>query len=262
MVWRLRRIAAAVLTLWLCAPALAQQQSPNIIVNVTYHLAAGRVLVNGVPVQSFATDPRARPDAPDPTVVVSLAPWLNNGHNTIVVESRPRAAAGFAEIRILRTLNEPELLGKRITGQGTAERGVTVTGVPRWAWLDSQPWTGDPRAVIASVRDLHGAFARKNTAAFDATRQAMERDLGRAYGPIPPKEREAMHQFITRAQLLPLNPDELTVGVHYGGRLFVVSRPDGSAPIQAYTGSERSPQTRMDTGQYWVLADGFWQVVR
>jgi hypothetical protein len=254
-------LAVVLVAVGLAAPAAAQQ-SPNIIVNVTYHLAGGRVLVNGVPVQSFATDPRARPDAADPTIVVSLAPWLNNGDNAIVVETRPRGNGSFAEVRILRTLNEPELLGKRIVGPGTAERTVTVTGVPRWAWLDSQPFTGNPRTVINAVRDLHGAFARNNTAAFDAARQAMERDLSRAFGPMPAEARKEMHTFIARAQLLPLNPDELTVSVHYGNRLFVVSRPDGSAPVQAYTGQERNPQTKMDTGQYWVLVDGFWQVVR
>jgi hypothetical protein len=71
-----------------------------------------------------------------------------------------------------------------------------------------------------------------------------------------------MYDFIGKAQLLPLNPSELTVSAHYGNRLFVVSRPDGGAPIQAFTGTERNPQRKMETGQYWVLQDGFWQVVR
>lgn len=251
----------AVLVAFGPASGVRAQQSANVIVNVLYHESAGRVLVNGVPVQSFATDPRERTPG-DPTIVVSLAPWLNNGENTVTVESKPRAPGGFSEVRILRTVDEPEMLGKRIVGAGTAERKIKVDGMPRWAWLDSQPWTGDPRAVLAAVSYLYDSFTRKNTAAFDASRRAMERDLGRAFGAMPAAARQEMYGFIGRARLAPLTLGDLTVSAHYGNRLFVVSRPDGGAPIQAYTGSERKPDIKMDTGQYWIRENDTWQVVR
>ena len=188
-----------------------QANSANIVVNVTYRQSAGRILVNGVPVKAFATDPRARPDAPEQNLTEALALWLNNGDNLIVVESRQRAPGGYAEVRIMRGVSE--LLGKRIVGTGTADRSVSVAGLPTWGWSRSQPWTGDPRAVVASVRDLHAAFDRKNTAAFDAARQALERDLGPALGRMKPEDRKEMYDFTDR-----------------GGRRLAL-RPEGTAPV-------------------------------
>lgn len=240
----------------------AAQQAADVVIGITYQESAGRILVNGVPIRSFASDPRARAAA-DNTVTETLAPWLNKGANTVTVESRARAPGGFSEVRIFRRSDEtPEMVGKRIVGSGSVERTLTIDDAPRWAWMDSQVWTGDPRAVLAAVAYLHDSFARRNTAAFDASRRAMERDMGRAFGAMPAKAREGMYRFIGQARLAPLNLEDLKVTAHYGNRLFVVSRADGTAPIQAYTGNERKPDIKMDTGQFWVRENDTWQVVR
>jgi hypothetical protein len=43
----------------------------------------------------------------------------------------------------------------------------------------------------------------------------------------------------------------------YGNRLFVVTGPDGAAPIQVTNGDQT-----LEAGHFWIRKDEKWQIIR
>lgn len=258
MLATLRRVAAAAALLALSAAAAAAQD--NVSINVSHEAASGRVLINGVPVMRFDPAPRGADSGP-PTSMVSGGMWMNDGPNEVVVEVKSKGPASNVRVVLVKSIDAPALLDSTVKGaDGRVVHTVTLTGMPHWSWLHSEPWTGEPRAVLDAVTALHAALARKDVAGHDAMRKALEADMGQVMGPMPDEVRKEIHDSIRKSTVLPL-PADMTVTSHYGNRLFVVSTADGKPPVRLREAGAPDDEI-IETGQYWVRMGGAWQVVR
>jgi hypothetical protein len=238
-------------------PAAAQE---NVTINVNHEAALGRVTINGVPVLRFDSAPRT-PDSGPPTAIVNGGMWMNDGSNEIVVEVKSKGPGSNVRVVLMKSMDGPPLLDSTVKGSdGRIVQAVTLQGLPHWAWLDSEPWTGDPRAVVEAVKALHAALDKKDVLAHDAMRKALEEDMGRVMGPMPDAVRKEIHDSIRNSKVFPL-PADLKVSSHYGNRLFVVTDADGAPPVRLR--EDGAPDDEIiETGQYWIRKGGTWQVVR
>jgi hypothetical protein len=241
----------------LATSAVAQEgMPPNYTVNVVRENAQGTILVNGVPVHGFGYDPA---DAGTPvTDSVSVGLWLVDGANTLAVESKALADGGYAEVTVLESFDAPYLLEQRIEGEGRAEVTVTVSGAPRWAFLDAEPVNDGGAGVLGAVKALHEAVARGDVEAFEAAHAAREADFTMVFGPMPEAMRAEMHEFLK----LPLHPlaGGLVATPYLEGRVWIVTDGKGEAPIQIF--DDAQPDTRLATGEFWIRKDGVWSIVR
>lgn len=258
MIAALRRAAVAACLAVLAGAAGAQE---NVTINVNHEAASGRVLVNGVPVMRFDSLPR-QPDSGPPTAMVNGGMWMNDGPNEVVVEIRSKGPGSNVRVVLLKSIDAPAVLDSSVKGSdGRVVQSVTMSGLPHWSWLHSEPWRGDPRAVLDAVRALHRALDIKDVAGHDAMRKAFEADMSQMMGgPMPDEVRKEIHESIRKSSVLPL-PAEMTVSSHYDNRLFVVSAPGGKAPVRLREPG-MSDDDLIDTGQYWVRMGGAWQLVR
>jgi len=248
---------AAVLVAGWMLPAAAQEPT-NITVNVNYLNAAGRILVNGVPIHRFEGG------APEegmgrPTDAVNVGLWLVNGANVLAVESKALAEGGQAEVVIVRGFDEADLLRETIAGEGRVELAVAGENLPRWAWEDAEAVAGDGGDLLQAVAALHAALEAKDVDAFERAQEASIADLTQVWGPMPEEMRREMRAFLTATPVQPL-PADLVATPHLDGRLWVVATPEGAAPIRVV--DDQDANMRIETGMYWVRKDGRWQIVR
>jgi hypothetical protein len=234
---------------------MAQDRPPNFTVNVDPENAAGRILVNGVPIKSFGGSSSPFPGM---GLAIGTGMWLVAGDNSIVVEAEAAGANPMTRIVILRSIAEPPVYEGTIQGAGRAEHKVKVDKVPRWSWLDAEKWQGDKAEVIGAVRALHAAYTAKDQPKIEKTRAALDADFTAAMGPPRPEERDQEKAFLQRAKLDPL-PADLTVTPYYDGRLIAVTRADGTGPILLATPNVPG---KSEIAKFWIKKGGSWQVVR
>jgi hypothetical protein len=241
----------------------------DILVIVTHDQSQGQVRLNGVPIYRFVT-PKGTSGVP--TTSISIALWAVNGENVVTVDSQPMDKDSKAVTSVSVMVNtgamddfdKPRLFEQEIEGSGTATYKIALEGVPRWAFNDSEKWSGSEAELLAAVQALHKAYAARDFAAIDAMQKAQDDDLRLIMGPID-KQIVESHEFVKTAKLAPL-PKDLKVASYYDGRLFLVTDGDGGAPIRLMPGGNdkdaSDPALAYETGSYWIRRDGKWLVVR
>lgn len=244
------------------------------LLNIQHDGSQGQVLVNGVPVLNFSSE-RVTEGGPATDSFGTMALFAKNGPNTVVVEARPekgQTKATTVVIGIIATgsisdLDHP-IFSETITGSGKVEKTMVLKNVPKWAFLQAQPFTGNKDDVLLAVRAMHKSFAAHDAKAIEAALKPMYNDLVGYLGSTalgtPAQFAANLSEAAAEAKLQPL-PASLQVQSAYDGRLFIVTDAGGRAPIQLVSKKltkSGHPEWTMETGEYWVhLADG-WFVMR
>lgn len=236
------------------AAAQAQIGIPNYTVNVDARNAAGRVLVNGIPIRWFG----AGSDAPPGGLIQPAGIWLVEGENTITVEVRTARRAATARVLMLRNPGEPPLADEILLGAGSVERKITAPKMPIWSWLEADRVTDAREPLLAAVRTFHQAYEKRDLPTIRATRQALDKDLEQVMGPMTQDRLDREEALVRAATVAPL-PADLTVTAFADNRLFLVARADGTAPV---TLSAPDLPITPELGRFWIRKAGRWQVVR
>lgn len=235
---------------------VAAQEPPNVTVNVVREGASATIFVNGVPIHRADWDP-ANAGTPV-TDAVSTGMWLVEGDNDIAVEARAVDPAGYVEVTVLRSFDEPYLLEQRIEGDGRAELTLPVEGGIAWTFVDAEPWSGDTTDLMAAVAALHDAAAQHDVGAFMAAHTARNDDFTLVFGPMPPEMMAQLEQALASQTLQPLG--DLVATPFLDGRVWHVVDGAGHPPIVLI--DTASPDSRLETGEFWIRRDGTWQIVR
>lgn len=236
------------------AAAQAQIGVPNYTVNIDARDAAGRVLVNGIPIRWFGTGG----DAPPGGLIQPAGIWLVEGENTIAVEVRAAKGTATARVLMLRNPGEPPLADEILLGAGSVERKVTAPKMPAWSWLDADTVADARGPLLGAVRAFHAAYEKRDLPAIRALRRALDKDLEQVMGPMTQDRLDREEAFVRAATVAPL-PADLVVTAFADNRLFLVARADGTAPV---TLSAPDLPIKPELGRFWVRKGGAWQVVR
>src|SRR5215471_14451592 len=215
---------ALVSCLLLMTGAALAAQPAMITANVIHDQAQGVLRVNGVPVHRFSGTPSA--DSGPLTDAVGIGQWLVEGDNVIEVEATGPAGKE-TQLVIVGGPDQPNLYEGKIQGSGKASYKLTLKDVAQWGWFSAEAWTGDDKDLLAAVAALHAAYAK-----------------------------EGLAEGLKTAKVMPL-PAGLKVDRFYGNRLFVVTGPDGAAPIQVTNGDQT-----LEAGHFWIRKDGKWQIIQ
>jgi len=262
----------------LCVVLPAAGQTPAIdakhaVLIIQHDGSEGQVRVNGVPVLNFSS--KLVPEGgPLSDSLGTLALYAKNGPNAVVVDARPEKGQTKATtvVSFIVSTGSPSDLDKplfkeTIAGTGKVEKTITLKNVPKWAFLEVQPFTGNKDDVLVAVRALYKALADHDTKAVEATLKPMYTDLaaflGEAVG-TPADFTAEMKEMATGSKLAPL-PTNLKVDSAYDGRLFVVTDAAGQAPIQLASkklNKEGHPESTMETGEYWIHRSDGWFLIR
>jgi len=226
---------------------------PNIAVNVIHGRSVGVIRVNGVPIHRFAPTP----DGGDATDVVGTGQWVIEGDNTITVETQTKDG-GSTRVAIVKTIGEPNLFDGEIAGAGSTQYKLPLKGVPRWGWLDAEPWTGDNQSLLAAVGALHAAMSKGDVKTVMRLYKPFADDMQPYIGPIAEDD---LAEPLKGGTVQPL-PADLTVESFYDHRLFVVRRADGSEPIRVDNEKVVKGRPALEAGEYWIRKGGQWQIIR
>jgi hypothetical protein len=130
------------------------------------------------------------------------------------------------------------------------------------------PWQGDKQDLLQAVQALHKAFAGQDIKTISASLHPMFTELSSVMGPGMGSFDESMAEmgkWLKTAKVDPL-PNDLTVESLYGGRLFVVSRKDGGAPIRIVSAEvdkdTGQPDRVLESGVYWTRRNNQWVLIR
>jgi hypothetical protein len=243
------------------------------VLNIQHDGSQGRVFVNGIPVLNFSSK-RVPEGGPLTDSLGTLALFARNGSNGVTVEAQPekgqtKATTVVSAIIVTGSpsdLDHP-LFKETITGSGKIEKTLVLKNVPKWAFLEVQPFTGNKDDVLTAVRALYKALSDHDTRTVEATLKPMYTDLasfmGEAVG-TPADFTSQMKEMATGCTLAPL-PTDLKVASAYDGRLFVVTDAGGNAPIQLASkklNKSGHPDWTMETGEYWIHRPEGWFVIR
>ena len=267
---------AILLALSVTLPAAGQTpaiDAKHAVLIIQHDGSEGQVRINGIPILNFSS--KMVPEGgPLSDSLGTLALYAKNGPNAVVVDARPEKGQTKATttVSFVVTTGSPSDLDKplfkqTITGTGNLEKTIVLKNVPKWAFLEVQPFTGNKDDVLAAVRALYKALAAHDTKTVEATLKPMYTDLaafmGEAVG-TPADFTAEIKEMTTASKLAPL-PSDLKVDSAYDGRLWVVTDAAGEAPIQLASkklNKEGHPESTMETGEYWIhRADG-WFVIR
>lgn len=158
------------------------------------------------------------------TDAIGIGQWAVEGDNTITIETMTKDG-GATRVAVVRKVGEPDLFDGEIAGAGKAECKVSLKDVPRWGWLNAEPWTGDDQALLTAVSAPHAAFKKGDTKAILAAYKPFADDMKPYMGPIAESD---FAEPLKGGTVQPL-PADLKVDSFYDHRLFVVQRADGSA---------------------------------
>lgn len=267
---------AILLALSVALPA-AGQTSPidakQAVLIIQHDGSEGQVRVNGVPVLNFSSK-LVKEGGPLSDSLGTLALYAKDGSNAVVVEARPEKGQTRATtvVSFVVTTGSPSDLDKplfkeTIPGSGKVEKTIVLKNVPKWAFLQVPPFTGNKHDVLAAVHALYKALADHDTKTVEATLKPMYTDLasflGEAVG-TPADFSAEMKDMATGSRLAPL-PSDLKVESAYDGRLFIVTDAAGQAPIQLASkklNSQGHPESTTETGEYWIHRSDGWFVIR
>jgi len=244
---------ALVSCLLLMAGAASAAQPAMVTANVIHDQTQGVLRVNGVPVQRFSGTPSA--DSGPLTDAVGIGQWLVEGDNVIEVEATGPAGKE-TQLVIVGGPDQPNLYEGKIQGSGKASYKLTLKDVPQWGWFSAEAWTGDDKDLLAAVAALHAAYAKGDAKTIVALYQPFGVDLKPYAGEVMAGAEEGLAEGLKTAKVMPL-PAGLKVDRFYGNRLFVVTGPDGAAPIQVTNGDQT-----LEAGHFWIRKDGKWQIIR
>jgi hypothetical protein len=253
----------------------APLDAQHLVVMVLHNRAVGVVKLNGLPVNHFNSA-----GAQEGNMVTeslgSLSLFAENGANQLTIEVAPTHPGDQIETEcriILATgsfedLEKPPLFEQKLKGEGSITHNLTLTNVPHWFFEDAAPWQGDKQDLLQAVQALHKAFASRDIKTISASLHPMFAELSSVMGPGMGSFDESMDEmgkWLKTAKVDPL-PAGLNVESFYGGRLFVVSRKDGSAPIRivsAETDKDTGqPDRVLESGVYWTRRDNQWVLAR
>ena len=230
--------------------------------------------MNGIPVLFFSSSSALSEELLTDSLG-TFSTFAKDGPNFLTVEARPEKGQAQATTTVsaiattgsLSDLDKPPLFKETITGSGKSENTIVLKNVPRWAFLEVQPFAGNKDDVLTAVRALHKAFADHDAKTLQAAFKPMYDDLlpymGEALG-SPAQFAAQMTELATNSKVEPL-PADLKVESGYGDRLFIVTTPSGKAPIQAASrqlSQDGKPQWTMHTGMYWIHRTDGWFVIR
>lgn len=248
------KLALALISCLLVLAGTALAAAPaNITANVIHDQSQGVLRVNGVPVHRFSGTPSA--ESGPLTDAVGIGQWLVEGDNVVEVEAEG-SAGKETQLVIVAEPNAPDLYDGKIEGSGKTSYKLTLKDVPRWGWFAGDAWTGDDKDLLAAVAALHDAYAKGDAKTIVALYRPFADDMKPYAGDVLAGAEEGIAAGLKTAKVAPL-PAGLKVTSFYGNRLFVVTAPDGSAPIQVTNGD-----STLEAGRYWILKDGKWQIVR
>jgi hypothetical protein len=248
----------------------AQPQSSNspvdaatAIVNVSYHHMQGVVRVNGIPVKRFGKEPSNNSAQ---LLTFPLAGYAINGANEVSLETKPTGSWEDASAQLalisgtsLEALEHP-MFQQDVTAAATIRHSITLQNTPYHVFDDATPWKGENGPVLVAVKALHTAVAKRDLKAFAAFVRPEYDLLPRlhAWGTFDEQMKE-VEGNLKNCTLAPL-PAKLSVESYYGGRLVLVTDPDGAPPIRAMCSSE--PGTPADIpweqGAFWCYRQGIW----
>ena len=244
------------------------------LLNIQHDGSQGQVFVNGVPVLNFSSK-RVPEGGPLTDSLGTLALFAKNGPNAVTVEAQPEkgqtkattVVIGIVATGSISDLDHP-LFSETITGSGKIEKTIVIKNVPKWAFLEAQPFSGNKDDVLVAVRALHKTIASHDAKAIEAALKPMYNDLvgflGEASIGTPAQFSANMTEMATQAKAEPL-PVNLKVDSAYEGRLFVVTDAGGNGPIQLTSkklNKAGHPDWTMETGEYWIHRPDGWFVIR
>lgn len=245
--------AIGLLTLLLVTAAPGAFACEGGAVDMIYQPAGGTFTaeVNGVPVA----------DALEPgenfTGTRSLAPWLLEGENTVVVRTMTPSADGGLEVVLSCPGADNQALAAA-TFAAPGERSFAFE--PPAALVMDLPYSdavhsGDD-GLVEAVEALQADFRAKDTAAIVAKYDVMIRVAAAMGQPITAERMSGMlGKMLPEADVAYL--DEFEVHEAMGGRIRVVTGADrATAPIVMQGG-----RFRMSSGRIWAYIDGDWRVV-
>jgi hypothetical protein len=253
------------------APLNAQ----HLVVMVLHNRAKGVVKLNGIPVNHF-NSAAAQEGNMVTESLGSLALYAQNGDNQLTIEVAPAHPGDEIETEcriILATgsfedLEKPPLFEQKLKGAGVITHDLALTNVPHWSFQDAAPWQGDKQDLLQAVQALHNAFADRDIKTVSARLHPMFIELSSVMGPGMGSFDESMSEmgkWLKTAKVDPL-PADLNVDSFYGGRLFVVSRKDGSAPIRIASieidKDTGQPDRVLESGVYWTRRNNQWVLIR
>jgi hypothetical protein len=251
------RLAAPALVLALAVWPQAASADPALIMAQVQFANAGVVLaVNGVPALAVGEDPDAKEYTGDGRGLLST--WMVAGANKIEAQVRKRGAAAIkvTVTVVARDVTEP-LAKEEITTAGVKTLSIDAKELPRWSWQDATAWDGKDDEVIAAVTKFHEAVAAKDDAAVSRTTAAFWADMKALFGPAAAGAHMAFKEALAKSTIRPMPP--LRVTRYQNGQIIHVGAADGTpdAPVSADFGDGE----RLETGEWWSLIGGSWQVI-
>lgn len=248
----LRHIAIIFLATWAQSAIAAELSKIGGVVN--YVASSGTVIVNSIPVTSFAVDKYGSGGTG-----VDLTDWLNNGSNQITLTVKPVGAEGKATFELKNFGSGETLLSLTQEGAGEKSGSIEVTGIPEWAWINATPVTTPPDGLMAAVGDLYDAYSRSDVDRIIRISAAFFTDQEKLGGLTAERFSGLLAPMLKAGRLEPL--PETTITSHADDRLFRVVGSDGYPPIRVEMNDDGMKQS-MRMGEWWSMINGTWQVVR
>ncbi len=250
----LAAISAAMIFAALAAAEAAE--ADLIVAQIDYANAAVLVEVNGVPAFLAGEPTDAHQSNGDSRGLLST--WMIAGANAVTARAEKR---GQGELKVTVTImsrGAAEPLAKaEFTAPGAKTLTVNAQNLPRWSWQDAAPWNGKDEEVIASVNKFYQAVLTKDDAAVAKMTASFWADMRALFGPSMDEAHRVFNEELAKSAVRPLPP--LRVTRYQNGRIIHVGPSDGTtdAPVAADLGNG----DRLETGEWWALIGGNWQVI-
>jgi hypothetical protein len=241
--------------MWAISGAARSAEPDLVIARVEYANAAVLIEVNGVPAFLAGEANNARESNGDNRGLIST--WMVDGDNDVSARVEKRGTGDLkVTVTILVRGSDAPVAMAEITEAGVRSLPIKVN-LPRWSWQDAAAWNGDDKEVLAAVDKLYRAVSRKDDPAIAKMTGAFWKDMAALLGPPALEAQKVFTEALGKATIRPMPP--LKMARYQKGQLIHVGPSDGSpdAPVSADLGDGQ----RLETGEWWALIGGSWQVI-
>ena len=238
--------------------ATAARPFPLYDLRLSGKAARGTLILNGISIAHHETGLDQR------SAIIALTPWLKNGDNRLhITTSGPQEKISpDLKVTLITTPTSGEAVQKELfhmTRPAARQTVITASGLPRWRWMAGEATFHDHEEIKAAVRQLHNAFAAKDTDTIRIMEAPLFDDMETLTGREGLERRQYRNEVIEKGRIEPLR--RMIIVPFDNGRIMRVTNPDGEAPIRVYFNYGGGGKVIL-TGQFWSKINGEWKVVR